>query len=109
MTAPYAIYPAVPWLTRDRDEDNARRLLMTPLHVLLAAAENCNPGQLRSFAEYCTAAAKRLEARPAVLGQRTYPAAAMLLRELAARAESRALLLLRERRFVTVKGEVVEP
>lgn len=75
------------WITRSNEDDLARHALAMPLYLLLAAAEGMDEAPLRRLADAARAAADRLERRPPVLGQRTYPLAAILLRELAARAE----------------------
>ena len=75
------------WITRTNEDELASRALAMPLHLLLAAAESMDEAQLKRLADAYRAAADRLERRPPVLGQRTYPLAAILLRELAARAE----------------------
>ena len=87
------------YLARDHSDEIARTVLMTPLATLLGAAENADPGQARRFAEAARLAAERLDQRPPVLGQRTYPLASVLLRELAARADHHATLHFREGRI----------
>lgn len=65
-------------------------ILRRPLARLLEDAERGTPAELRRFAAQARAAGLELSRDNPVVGGRPLPQAAMLLRELAARAEKNA-------------------